>query len=447
MNNSPQRKVLLSERIDDLLVVTIIMCCCWSLVHLRREYSSFESVLPRDRLDLLGAEYDAIARAIRTGRGFADPFEVTTGPTAWMAPTLPYLTAGLYAIAADDRDVVVTIVCWLQAFSVGLTAYMVAAAARDVGSPWIGYLAIIIGCIINFNWLFQRTHDVWLLLLVFNFLWYAATKRWAKLSSTPAALAWGSAGGMVALCSPIAGFTWAGLTVFENFRVGWLSRRSTALFCLAALTSIVVISPWVVRNRLLLQRWIPLKSNLAFEIWQGQCEDEDGVLDSQTLSKHPWPTSGHAQRLRFFEMGEVPFVEACWAPTRASIASSPVDFLERIANRFVAACIYFDPTFVSNRSKWVTVVARWIYFLPFACMVFIVTHHRPIAGGNAMRAAVIYILGLAPYVLVSYYQRYLAPLGGIQMLLVVYGLVGLKLRWADVRKPKGEASSTEPYDE
>src|SRR4051812_8357170 len=39
-----------------------------------------------------------IAFSIAGGHGFASPFRVETGPTAWMTPVWPYLLAGIFRI-------------------------------------------------------------------------------------------------------------------------------------------------------------------------------------------------------------------------------------------------------------------------------------------------------------------------------------------------------------
>src|SRR5260370_15949231 len=48
-----------------------------------------------------GWEMGRIGRAIATGRGFADPFEGQTGPTAWEPPLYPYLIAGVFKLAGE----------------------------------------------------------------------------------------------------------------------------------------------------------------------------------------------------------------------------------------------------------------------------------------------------------------------------------------------------------
>src|SRR5688572_21921431 len=57
----------------------------------------------------LHGEYFNIARAIHKGRGFADPFGVKTGPTAWQGPLMPYLEAGVLWLSDGKTGAVVCV--------------------------------------------------------------------------------------------------------------------------------------------------------------------------------------------------------------------------------------------------------------------------------------------------------------------------------------------------
>src|SRR5215471_10982143 len=45
-----------------------------------------------------GWEMGRIGRAIASGRGFSDPFDGHTGPTAWEPPLYPYVIAGIFKL-------------------------------------------------------------------------------------------------------------------------------------------------------------------------------------------------------------------------------------------------------------------------------------------------------------------------------------------------------------
>lgn len=135
-------------------------------------------------------------------------------------------------------------------------------------------------------------------------------------------MTWGVLGGMVALCSPILGTTWAVVTVWRWLpppdKSSWKPGRvfpQCRLVAIAALCSIVTVAPWVVRNRLVLGKWIPIKSNFVYEVWKSQCSDDDGVIDGKTLTSHPWVSAG-VQRREYAAVGEIAFVAARWPEVR-----------------------------------------------------------------------------------------------------------------------------------
>ena len=69
----------------------------------------------------LGNECFEIARALRAGKGFANPFQAPTGPTSWMPPTLPAILAGLLWACDDNRDAVTAVAIFLQAVVLAAT--------------------------------------------------------------------------------------------------------------------------------------------------------------------------------------------------------------------------------------------------------------------------------------------------------------------------------------
>ncbi|HEV2729341.1 MAG TPA: glycosyltransferase family 39 protein, partial [Terriglobales bacterium] len=45
-----------------------------------------------------GYEMGRIARSLASGQGFANPFNETTGPTAWEPPLYPFVIAGVFKV-------------------------------------------------------------------------------------------------------------------------------------------------------------------------------------------------------------------------------------------------------------------------------------------------------------------------------------------------------------
>lgn len=427
------------SRARDVLVVGGILLVFMAIADWRFRHPGPSKWLASDVNDHLGAEYDEIARAIRGGRGFADPFCEPSGPTAWMAPVLPYIQAGLYWVTGDDRELVIELVLVIKYLVLLLTGAIIARESRRLGRVWLGYGVFVVGLAAHFHGMFQRTHDEWLLLLVVDGLWLGIVQWWAGPASLLKAALWGGFGGFAALCSPVAGATWAVLTMIR-----WMPRgfkrslsfheglRKGAPLLVAALCSITVVLPWTVRNRVMLGAWIPIKSNAVYEAWQSQCLDDDGALDAKTFARHPWQRPG-PQRKEYLEAGELDFVASKWPELRRSVLKDPLGFCDRVANRFLVATLWYQPSsHEKRRPSWIVALKRAIFLMPFASVVLVLCLRRQPLEKQVLATALIYGVFLLPYVVISYYERYALPLVGIKMLLVMYGLDTLLRRMSSL---------------
>ena len=417
--------------IADWIAISLLVCSMALVAHLRSDprvgkllpiFSSQSQWLNCDGRDHLGAEYDSIAQAIRNGNGFSDPFGVMSGPTAWMPPVIPYFLATLYWLFDDNRHSVVATVVTIQALVVLMTAAIVISEARRQRVVIIGYVSICVGLTANFHQLFQMTHDVWLHLLIVNLMWIGLVHRWNRVRGI---VWWGVLGGFAALSAPILGGVWALLTTYrwtmsKNARHQDAAKRLDALISLAcvALLSMTMVVPWTVRNHREFDRWLPIKSNGMFELWQSQCLDDDGVLDQKTTASHPWPSDG-VLRKEYLQLGEIGFVDQYATLVRTAIAADPWNFCTRVGRRFRAATLWYQSHDRDENLVWPTRFLRVVFPLPIVAVLLL------IVGGNwkGRRIATVlavYSCVLLPYVLVSYYDRYAAPLVGIKMMVVVY---------------------------
>jgi hypothetical protein len=390
----------------------------------------------------LGAEYYNIARALRAGEGFANPWGEPTGPTAWMPPVYPVLLAGIMWICEDDKDLVMGVVIFLQVYTlIGTGLLVLALAAQTTTRLWAGVAAAIfvLGVVCNYHLWFQFTHDCWLVLLALDVLvaglcWYQPFK-----SKTSIAL-WGACGGLLALISPIVGFAWGLTVVIEGVRRRAWKQLGLALVC-AALT----MSPWTIRNLLLFGRLIPVKSNAAYELYQSQCLQKDGLL--QDFHGHPYAHNG-MERLQYKQLGEMAFLDVKREKFWTSVKADPEDFLDRVAARFFGALLWYEP-FSRNeepRRPFVFFMSRLTHPLPFLSLLLLAFSAawmplRPVqwaVGG-------VYLFYLFPYIGVSYYDRYAIPLLGVKILLVLWAVdrVLTWVPWPRKTTPKQQAR-TEP---
>lgn len=311
------------------------------LVTNRADFRFFPPFIPgvnRNQNDHLAAEYYSIATAIVAGRGFSDPFREQTGPTAWMPPILCWVLAGLRWVADGDKEIVVALFVLLQDLALIFTGLLIVALARlTVGRVWLATALFVGALAYYFRLSFQFTHDCWMILLALDLV--IAGMVWMRPfeSSRKRAALWGICGGLFALTGPIVGFTWAVLALGTGLRQG---RRGQ--LAIAVLMSILTISPWVIRNYLIFGRLIPVKSNLAYELYQSQCLQAGGVLGGNIFGSHPY-AADNEERWHYRQVGEMQYLDEKWKLFAESVEANPMDFVERVANRFFAARLEYVP--------------------------------------------------------------------------------------------------------
>ncbi|HEX4589875.1 MAG TPA: hypothetical protein VH120_08105, partial [Gemmataceae bacterium] len=357
----------------------------------------------------LGAEYFNIAKAIVAGRGFADPFREQTGPTAWMPPGLPAVDAGLLWVGGGDKDVVIAATVFLQTFALAVTGWLVLglawSAMRLPQRLGVGLAAVVFlgAVVVNFHLWFQFTHDCWLILLAVDgvlagLLWFRPLGSWKS------SVGWGMYGGITALISPVVGFVWGVLSIALAVRS---SGRLRSRLAVALLAAGLVLTPWTVRNYFVFGRLIPVKSNLAYELYQSQCLQPTGLIQASTFKTHP-VANVQGSRREYKRLGEIVFLEEKGAEFRAAVRADPLDFLDRFANRFLGATVWYVPFDADEETKrpWSFWTSRLTHPLPFLCLLVLLLTAIRTPLVPAQRAVIgVYACYLLPYVIVSYYDR------------------------------------------
>ncbi len=432
-------------RAFDALTVLLIVTAFMVVADLKASRPDRWLWLQTDNSQHLGAEYNNIAQSLVAGQGFANPFNDATGPTAWMPPVLPGLLAAVYWCSGGSQHAAIQLMLFVATLALWVTGLIIVHQARVFGLTLLGFVTFVVAILANFHELLQRTHDGPLLQIVVSGLYLGLVQSWHGLNVRQAAV-WGCYGGFCALCSPIIGVTWAVMTAWRLW-----PRRSSAIstqvlsrsndrqslrqpqasgYRIAAFSSLIVavvasmlmITPWTIRNRVRMGHWIPIKSNGMYELWQSQCIDDDGVLEQTTCMTHPWNRNG-LQRKRYAEIGEIAFVAEKGREGIQSIRNAPISFAQRIANRFVVATVLYQPFSAYHRTRQAGIpflMKRIVFPLPFLGFVVTLIYavRRPVPI-QIQAACSIYALSLLPYVLVSYYDRYAIPLLGIKVLLVL----------------------------
>jgi hypothetical protein len=369
----------------------------------------------------LGAEYFNIAKALHKGEGFANPFARNTGPTAWMPPVLPGILAGLLWVCDGDRDTVMAIVIFLQVLVlIGTGVLILALAARTTRrvGPLAALAVFVTWMVCDYRMWFQMTHDGWIVLLALDLLlaglcWGRPLRRWFT------AAGWGVLGGLCMLTTPIAALVWGGMTVAVGIR-----GRAWRRLAVAGLAVAVTLVPWTVRNYLVFGRVIPVKSNLAYELYQSQCLQPDGLLQNATFAGHPYGGQ-RAEGREYDTLGETAFLDHKREQFIDAVWTNPTEFLDRAADRFLGTTLWYIPTDRNAEAKrpWVLGLTRLAFPVPFlGLLVLLGTSFRERLHWAQWSAVGVYLLYLLPYIGASYYERYGVPLLGVKVLLVIWAL-------------------------
>jgi hypothetical protein len=288
------------------------------------------------------SELGVLAEHIRSGHGFSSPWGLTaasaTGPTAFLTPGYPAFIAAIFALFHPFSLASAGAITMLQAAFAATTAVaLMLLARRGFGER----AAIICGVVWAASpvllWLptfFWETSLSILLLTSLLALAYKCfdcnTRGW-----------WLVFGGVAALTICVNPSL---LTVIAS-SMGWaLWRRRGALRpAVGGLVLFVVLSAiWPVRNAVIMHAFIPLRSNMGYELWQGNRPGADGFF---LVAMHP--NTSAVELHRWQELGELGYMREKSALAKAAILADPMRFVRLTAKRFV--CFW---TGVNRTNSW-----------------------------------------------------------------------------------------------
>lgn len=369
----------------------------------------------------LGGEYLFIAQAIVDGKGFSNPFQVETGPTAWMPPLYPYILAGIIALLKSKVLIVcfVVLVKNIVLVAAGLLIYETAKKTRTALRAEVAVALYCLYLLTFFKWFFQLTHDEWLLMLLVCLLYpWAVHIRNSRIRFAQSC-AWGGFGGVCMLASPILGAVWGAMAVATMARRNFKYLLPSLAVCAA------VCLPWMVRNYIVFDRIILMKSNMYFDLYTANYETEKGLFTEITfVRQHPLWTITSDPNAPYKVLGEMKFMDMYKDIFQQAFAADPGKYFNAVINRFVGAFILYPPYCEHEPSviEGPTAPKLILHFLPFVGIVLILFAGKRQAAVYTLTAAGIFVLYLLPYVLVNYYNRYGIPLTPLKVLCVFWGL-------------------------
>lgn len=232
----------------------------------------YEKISPAAGHFAFGWEEGRVAASLVQGYGYASPFPVPTGATAFVPPVYPLLMAGVFRLLGVYSVQSAIVLLILNCLFSGLTAVLVfllsdmlfgATIAVCVGWSWAlnPYAAYLNSSRLGY------TSLATLLILAVLLLAY-------RLGPASKSASWF---GMGALCA-LAALTNSSVSLILILLWMWqawrLLRSNTSALRPMMLTFIgfvLLYSPWVIRNYIVFGKVIPLRSNLGLELAAGNC--------------------------------------------------------------------------------------------------------------------------------------------------------------------------------
>ena len=317
-----------------------------------------ERKIPRDLVGLVPflQETGNIAFSIAQGHGFGSPYWQETGPTAWLTPVYPYLVAGAYKIFGIHTAHAFFATVLLNILFSTATCIPIFYVGKRLGGLTIASVAAWLWAIfpnawiIPFEWVWDTSLSA---LLMATILWVtfpladgnarvrdcdspSAVARTTSPTSWRGWLAYGLLWGFALMTNPSLGVMLPFLIAWAIYRLLRLHEQNQGRALLNGPTLAIGIAilccvPWTVRNYLVFHRFIPLRSNFAFELWLGNNENFDP--QSQMV---PAADPEREEIRNYVRMGETAFMQGKWNRAVTFIRSHPKLELILFSRRFVA---------------------------------------------------------------------------------------------------------------
>jgi len=341
-------------------------------------------------------EAGVIARSLLLSHSFSAPFHDAHGPSAWLAPIYPGMVSAVFVVFGIQTHASALAVIAVNALCsalVGVVLYRIGAeffsepVGQTAGLLWAVSPAVAIMPLVNWDTCVSTLLAAFAVLLTLRSVLPGAILSRDRPHFIAGAM-WGLAGlSSPALLAPVpflAVWSWAGS---KRLKAG-------ALFVVGAC---LLILPWTLRNYLVFQKFIPVRSNFWAEMSYGN-------LGFQNHATGDW--------MEYQRLGEVGFGAVSKQRTLQYIHDHPIDFAKHTLYR--TGQFWIVPEGMWRFSFWLTLATLLGLWL-------IARKNRP--------AALMFAIILTTYPIVYYisfvFSRYRHPVEPIMYLSLAFLLIEL----------------------
>jgi Dolichyl-phosphate-mannose-protein mannosyltransferase len=297
------------------------------------------AIIPKEALAVVPFENEVgnVASALANGQGFCCLFRQPTGPTAWLTPVYPLLIAGVFMLFGTFTfSSFVASVSLNSLFSALASFPLYYASERITGKPvavlgaWLWVFSPI-AIVLPYAWIWDSSLSA---LLAAAILW--ATIRVPDRPGLPAFVLYGLLWGFSLLINPALGALLPFLLAWIFFGLRTENSRRLRLTLVALAATVVLCLPWTLRNYIQFHRFVPLRSNFAYEFWSGNNE----IFDPHSHEVNR--ITRYEQTRLYAHLGETAFLTEKWQSAEQFVRTHPSLYAQLCARRIVATWLGTD---------------------------------------------------------------------------------------------------------
>jgi hypothetical protein len=274
-------------------------------------------------------EIGSVASSVAQGDGFSSPFGTPTGPTSFASPGYVYLLAGIFKALGVYTNASALTAMALDSLCSALTCWTIFILARETFDRRIAVLAAWLWAV-SPTAIHTSTSYIWetcvstlllSLILILTVRLPYATKLgpWLRYGAVWA----------------VSVLTNGAVLSLIPFLVGWVwlrpKRRDPQIYgrmLMAGLTFAICISPWVIRNAVIMGAPM-LRAGVAVEFY-GRARLEEELQDSQDR----FPRIQHPRELNLYrDLGELKYLAVRRSEAFQLVAARPLDFVRLVFTR------------------------------------------------------------------------------------------------------------------
>ncbi|HYH00444.1 MAG TPA: glycosyltransferase family 39 protein [Terriglobales bacterium] len=276
-----------------------------------------------------GWETGQVASSLATGHGFSSPFGGGTGPTTWIGPVYPAMCAFIFKVfGVFSKASGIVILALNGLFSALTTIPMVRIGERTFGKKvaasagWIwsaGALFMFWPVTCMWDTSVSGLLLAWLFFIAFTLAENSSAWRW---------IGFGALWAVAALTNPALlafmplSFAWPVWHLWKRRSLQW---RNVVV---AAVVMAALVSPWLVRNRLVMHQWVFIRGNAGFEFHLSNYHHSFGM---GWFGKHPSLNKWEFEKYR--RLGEMEYVAQAKREAFQFVREYPLEFVQLTIKR------------------------------------------------------------------------------------------------------------------